>query len=146
VIRDIAKDILQKRSFVYAVRVKEALECRLVPQDYTEWRRDLDAEIVFTFALFILWEKALTLSQTESSEVLNALENMGGEIPTILTLVSQFLESGEDVKIIREHGLAHVESIPKVNLLKEKVNGGLYTRTRRPNTIVMPKGKVRVSQ
>jgi hypothetical protein len=54
-------DILQKRSFIYAVRIKEALECQLVTQDNAEWRRDLDTEIVFTFTLSILWEKALTL-------------------------------------------------------------------------------------
>jgi phage head maturation protease len=69
---------------------------------------------------------------------------MGGEIPTILTQVSQLLESGEDVKTIQEHDLTGVESIPKVDLLKE--TSGLYTRTRWPNTIVMPKGKVWVGQ
>jgi hypothetical protein len=63
-----------------------------------EWRRDLDAEIVFTFALSILWEKALTLSQTKFSDVSNALENMGREIPTILTRVFQLLESGGNVR------------------------------------------------
>ena len=45
---------------------------------------------------------------------------MGGEIPTILARVSQLLESNEDAKSIREHGLAEVENTPKVDLLKEK--------------------------
>ena len=45
---------------------------------------------------------------------------MGGKIPTILAHISQLLESNEDAKSIREHGLAEVENIPKVDLLKEK--------------------------
>ena len=39
---------------------------------------------------------------------------------TIPAHVSQLLESNEDAKSIREHGLAKVENIPKVDLLKEK--------------------------
>ena len=58
-ISDIAKDILQKRSCVYAARVREALQCQLVLQDYAEWRRDLETEIVFTFPLFMLWNNQL---------------------------------------------------------------------------------------
>ena len=45
---------------------------------------------------------------------------MGGEILTIPAHVSQLLESNKDAKSIREHGLAKVVNIPKVDLLKEK--------------------------
>ena len=45
---------------------------------------------------------------------------MGGEIPAILVQVSHLLECGEDTKMIRELGLADMENIPKIDLLKEK--------------------------
>ena len=42
---EIAKEILQQKSYINAARVKNALEYCLAPQDHAQWREDLQTKL-----------------------------------------------------------------------------------------------------
>jgi hypothetical protein len=77
---EIAKQILQHKSYVNAARVTKALECCLAPEDYARWREDLQNEIVITFVSSCLLQLNIFIDQCIS--VPGSTEEYGGRHPS----------------------------------------------------------------